>query len=104
MILVIPMHSPRRTPSQVKPPPRARKVAISLPAELLERVEDRRRSTGDTRSRLVGKALERYLRDEDGASLVREYVEGYRRTPESVEEVAEAESMIGEALAEDPWE
>ena len=104
MILVIPMPTPRPAPSQAEPPSRARKVAISLPAELLERVEDRRRSTGDTRSGFVGRALERYLRDEDGASLVREYVEGYRRTPESAEEVAESESTIGDAFAEDPWE
>jgi hypothetical protein len=107
MIRVIPMPKPRTRRAEPRRSARARKVAVSLPAPLLDEVERRRRATGDSRSGFVGKALEhllRSLRAADGASLVREYVEGYRRLPETEPEIAEAEATAGEAFGEEAWE
>src|SRR5262245_41770680 len=102
MISVIPMSkSPPR--SKARQPPRVAKVAISLPAALLDEVERRRQRSGESRSRFVARALARLLRDADGASLVREYVEGYRRTPEDPSEVSAAEAAISDLLDEEPW-
>ena len=104
------MARPQARPDAPRPRGRARKVAISLPAGLLEEVERRRRATGESRSRYVGNALVHFLRAADEAVRVREYVAGYRRMPESAEEVAESESKSPEAFfgpepfGEEAWE
>jgi metal-responsive CopG/Arc/MetJ family transcriptional regulator len=81
-----------------------RRVAISLPASLLGRLEKERRASGDSRSGFVRKAIESLLtRVEDARRLVA-YVEGYRRHPESEAEVEAARAAAAAVLLAEPWE
>jgi len=82
----------------------AEKVAISLPAGLLADLERYRKTTGETRSGLVRRAVERLLERATEADMVREYVEGYRRTPETADEIAGAAYLDPKAAEETPWE
>ncbi len=69
---------------------RRRKVAISVPAVLLDEVERRRKQTGETRSAVFERALEAYLAAERHVEASRQYVAGYRRVPETRAEVQAA--------------
>jgi len=83
------------------------KVAVSLPADLLADVERYRRRSGESRSAVVRRALERLLDARVEADAVREYVEAYRRTPETAEEAALSTPSSEELAAlarEHPWE
>ncbi len=67
-----------------------RKVAISVPAVLLDEVERQREQTGETRSAVFERALEAYLAAERHVEASRQYVAGYRRVPETRAEVRAA--------------
>nr|MBA2322346.1 hypothetical protein [Deltaproteobacteria bacterium] len=58
------------------------KLAISVPDELFEHIERIRQRTGETRSGLAQRALQRVVTDEARMEAVRAYVDGYRRAPE----------------------
>ena len=75
------------------------KIAVSVEVELLARAERLRNATGESRSALAYRALRRLLRAEAHAATVREYVEAYRRSPESADEVLAARTLS--AL---PWD
>lgn len=79
-------------------------MAISLPEDLLASVERLRAETSETRSGLVRRALEKFLKDLELAERVCEYVEGYNRQPETDEEVDAAEASATELLADEEWE
>ena len=79
------------------------RVALSLPAGLLRRVEALRRETGLTRSGLIREALEEYLRSARRERRVAAYREGYARTPETRAEIAAARASAARLLASEPW-
>jgi len=80
------------------------KVAISLPEDMLEAVEMKRKTKGESRSKFFRRAIARLLKQERESSDVKDYVHGYQEIPESVAEV-EAVHQIGSAvLAKEPWE
>lgn len=81
-----------------------RKIAISIPEALAKKVESLRRLTGESRSAFISRAIERVLREREQKSRVALYQEGYRKHPESREEIAFAESSAARLLAEEPWE
>ena len=86
---------------------RSSKVAVSLPADLLVEVERYRKRSGESRSAVVRCALERLLDATAEADAVREYVEAFRRTPETADEVALSTPSSEELAAlarEHPWE
>jgi predicted DNA-binding protein len=64
------------------------KIAITVPTEIYAVVERLRRRLGKTRSSVVAQALEAWVRSADLAEADRRYVEGYRRTPEAVDEIS----------------
>jgi hypothetical protein len=64
------------------------KIAITVPAATLAEVERVRRRMGKTRSAVVSLALEEWLRSVDLSDADRRYIEGYRRRPEAIDEVA----------------
>jgi metal-responsive CopG/Arc/MetJ family transcriptional regulator len=68
----------------------AAKIAISLPDELYRALEGARRRRGKSRSAAVQEAVREWLLRDARGELVREYEEGYRRQPESGEEVEAA--------------
>jgi metal-responsive CopG/Arc/MetJ family transcriptional regulator len=65
----------------------AAKIAVSLPDELYRALEGARRRKGKSRSAAVQEAVRDWLLREARGELVREYEEGYRRQPESSEEI-----------------
>jgi metal-responsive CopG/Arc/MetJ family transcriptional regulator len=68
----------------------AAKIAISLPDELYRALEGVRRRSGKSRSAVVQEAVRDWLRRQARGELVREYEEGYRRRPESSDEIEAA--------------
>jgi hypothetical protein len=82
----------------------AAKIAISIDRELLVKAERLRRSTGESRSAIVARGMRLLLRMEARAARVAEYVEAYRRAPETVADVRGARALSRRALAHLPWD
>ncbi len=80
------------------------KVAISLPSELLKKVESIRKVTGESRSSFIRRAVEAILSEWERKELIAKYEEGYRKKPETPGEIAAAEAAATELLAGEPWE
>jgi len=88
-------------------PRRASRLRVCLPADLLAEVDRYRKSKGESRREVVRRALEQLIDARLEADSVREYVEAYRRMPESPEEVTLATPSAEELAAlarENPWE
>ncbi len=83
--------------------PNATKVAISLPKDLYRAVERARKKNGTSRSSVVQEALRCWLKQKQEARWIREYVEGYRRKPESRREIEAAEAAAVELFAAVEW-
>ena len=82
----------------------AEKIAISLDRELLAKAERVRKNTGESRSALVGRALRALLRTEARAAKVAEYVEAYRRLPESESEIKRARAVARRSVSGLDWD
>lgn len=80
----------------------AAKVAVSLPPEVLARLEKVRRRTGRSRSSLVAEALEEWLDRAEPSEEDRRYVQGYLEHPESDEASGRLASAVMESW--EPWE
>ena len=80
------------------------KIAVSLDAELLQRIERVRAESGESRSAIVSRALRRLTREEEHAQRVREYVQAYRDKPEKAAEIRAARASAKRALAALPWD
>lgn len=83
---------------------RAIKISISLPSEVLEQADRERETTGESRSEFVRQAVEERIRRIAEAERIERYVEGYRKLPETAEEVASSFTMSRAALSGEPWE
>jgi metal-responsive CopG/Arc/MetJ family transcriptional regulator len=79
------------------------KIAISLPDEVLQQVEQERLAKGESRSAFFRRAVEQLLRRERERLLDEQYVRGYLEFPEDEEELAWAQLGLA-ALAGEPWE
>lgn len=78
------------------------KIAVSVPAPLLERLEAVRRRSGRSRSALVAEALQAWLDQAEPDDDDRRYVEGYLKHPERTEETA---GVAAAAIASwEPWD
>jgi len=83
---------------------KTRKVAISLPGELMGKMESIRKRTGESRSAFISRAIWQALAEREQKALVARYIEGYQKYPESSEEIALAEDSAIRLLAEESWE
>lgn len=83
---------------------RVTKIAISLPQEVLNAVEQERKATGESRSEFFRRAVEALLHRRREQHLSERYVDGYQRMPESPEEVEAARRAAGSILDEEPWQ
>jgi metal-responsive CopG/Arc/MetJ family transcriptional regulator len=83
---------------------RREKVAVSIDAELLERVERLRAITGESRSAFVNRALVVLTAAEARAARTRRYVEAYRARPESAGDVDVARAVARRTLARLAWD
>ncbi len=81
----------------------ATKVAVSIPKDLYQALERARKKNGKSRSAVVQDALRHWLNREQEAELVRQYVEGYRRMPETEEETAWVDAISRRALLTEEW-
>lgn len=81
----------------------ATKVAISIPQELYRALERERKKNGRSRSSLVQEALRAWLKQQQEARDIRQYIEGYRRMPETRLEIEEAEAMAKDSWPEWEW-
>jgi metal-responsive CopG/Arc/MetJ family transcriptional regulator len=84
--------------------PRAAKIAVSLEAELLRRIEKVREQTGESRSAVVSRALRKLTQEDEHSRRVLEYVQVYRDMPETAREVTAARAAAKRALAALPWD
>src|SRR5438309_6841501 len=82
---------------------RAVKVAISLPDDLLHRVDRARRERKVSRSEYFRQAASNLL-GLTGKHEVERYVRGYSKHPETSDEVEAARAASARSLAAEPWE
>lgn len=82
---------------------RSTKVAISLPARVLEAIEKERKASGESRSEFFRRAVERLLKEEREAGEIEKYIQGYKAMPESANEVKAIHQDGASVLAEEPW-
>jgi len=82
---------------------RAVKVAISLPADLLHRIDRARRDRKVSRSEYFRQAATNLL-ESSGDQDVDRYVRGYSAQPEMPDEVEAARAASARSLAAEPWE
>ena len=80
------------------------KVAISIPESTPRAVEEARKKTGESRSEFLRRAADIVMAQERERLLVEQYVEAYRKYPETAEEIAQAEAGIQLVFAENPWD
>lgn len=79
------------------------KIAISLPREDFEKIERIRKELGLQRSAIIDKAIRYWLKDFEEKKMIRQYEDGYRKSPESIEEIKAMEKASGEAFEEEGW-
>jgi len=79
------------------------KVAVSIPKDLYQALERARKKNGKSRSAVVQDALRHWLNQQREAEMVRQYVEGYRRMPETEEETAWVDAVSRRALLTEEW-
>jgi metal-responsive CopG/Arc/MetJ family transcriptional regulator len=84
--------------------PNVAKVAFSIDADLLTRVESVRKRTGESRSAFVSRALRMLTAESARALAVARYVEAYRERPESSGVVGAARRSARRALSRLAWE
>lgn len=80
------------------------KVAVSMPAKLFEAAEAERERSGETRSEFIQHALEILLARRRLEEDERRYVEGYRKYPETDEEVRVIDAAGVAVLSQMPWD
>jgi Arc/MetJ-type ribon-helix-helix transcriptional regulator len=80
------------------------KVTVSLPAELLARIESRRRGTEASRSEVVSDLLWRGWRQAENEAREQRYRSSYKADPESKGEQAWANEAAGDLLGEESFD
>ncbi|MBI4401513.1 MAG: ribbon-helix-helix protein, CopG family [Nitrospirae bacterium] len=79
------------------------KVAVSIPGDLYQAVEQARKKSGKSRSAVLQTAIRHWLKQQELASLIRDYEAGYRRKPESRREVKAAEAAAVRLFSATDW-
>lgn len=81
-----------------------KKIAITIPADVFEELEEVRAREDLSRSAFIRRALAAELAGSRRRDRVAEYVAGYRRCPEGPDEIRAAEAAATDLLAGEPWE
>jgi metal-responsive CopG/Arc/MetJ family transcriptional regulator len=79
------------------------KIAISLPEEVLNAVEQERKESGESRSELFRRAVELLLRRHREQDMNEQYIRAYEQVPETKEEIDAARRAASVILAEESW-
>jgi metal-responsive CopG/Arc/MetJ family transcriptional regulator len=77
------------------------KVAISLPKEDFYKLEQIRKKLGFGRSRIIDKAIRFWLGYREQEESIKRYREGYKKKPESIQEIEAMEQASAEAFREE---
>ena len=77
------------------------KIAISLPTENLKRLEKIRKELGLQRSALIDMAIGFWLDNMEKQKTIKQYEEGYRNHPESIDEIKVMEKLAADAFNEE---
>lgn len=80
------------------------KISVSLPAEVLERVDHECEATGASRSELFRRALQALFEGGRRDAAVRRYLEGYVAEPETEYELGVAASLAPAAFDDEEWD
>jgi metal-responsive CopG/Arc/MetJ family transcriptional regulator len=80
-----------------------KQTLVQLSEELLTLLDREAARRNVSRSALIREAIEQHLDAERRAEIGRQIVEGYRRIPETEEEMAWAEASAREMLEEESW-
>jgi len=83
--------------------PKTKKIAISLPADVFRKVEKARKKTGESRSAFIKRKIEYVFSKEEHDALVKQYIEGYQKFPETEDDVNIVKASAMKILAEEPW-
>jgi metal-responsive CopG/Arc/MetJ family transcriptional regulator len=82
----------------------AAKIACSIDAELLQRVEAIRARTGESRSAFISRALLALTAEAARARALKRYVEAYQDHPEMTADLVAARKSARRALSSVAWE
>ena len=80
------------------------KIAVSLPEDLLEKAEQERKASGESRSAFIRRAIRTTLKQKEKEETISNYIKGYNRLPETAVEIELAQKSADIVFAEDPWE
>jgi|FaiFalDrversion3_1042247.scaffolds.fasta_scaffold04605_1 metal-responsive CopG/Arc/MetJ family transcriptional regulator len=80
------------------------KIGVSLPKEKFSAVEKMRRKFKKTRSALIAEAISLWIQEKKEEELVRQYVAGYKKHPETKKEREEALKISQEVLESEEWD
>ena len=79
------------------------KIAISLPRDDFKRIEEIRKELGSQRSTVIDMAIRFWFKSLDAEKKIKRYEEGYKKKPESLEEIKAMEKVSAEAFSEEGW-
>jgi metal-responsive CopG/Arc/MetJ family transcriptional regulator len=77
------------------------KIAISLPKEYYYKIEKIRKKFGFGRSAIIDKAIRFWLAYLERKELIKQYEQGYKKKPESIEEIKSMEKLAADAFKEE---
>ena len=83
--------------------PKTTKIAISLPQDMLNAVEQITKESGESRSELFRRAVVMLLRRRREQEMSERYIRAYEQTPETREEIEAARHAASTILARESW-
>jgi metal-responsive CopG/Arc/MetJ family transcriptional regulator len=82
---------------------RKAKIACSIDAQLLAKVERIRLHSGESRSAVIGRALQKLTSESAHEEEVARYIVAYREQPERPSEIRAARRQMRRTLSRLPW-
>ncbi len=82
-------------------------IQVPVQEALLRKLDELSVERGESRAAVIREACAKYIATAENEELVRQYIEGYRRMPETQDELNFAESSakaLAELLADDAWD
>lgn len=80
------------------------KIAISLPKDVLNAVEEKREESGESRSQFFRRAVETLLKRQMEQEQIECYVHAYTENPETKQEIEATRRAASTILAMEPWD
>ncbi|MCS6936984.1 MAG: hypothetical protein NZ610_02425 [Candidatus Bipolaricaulota bacterium] len=80
------------------------KIGVSLPKKKFSAVERMRKKLKKTRSALIAEAIDLWIAAKKEEELVRQYMAGYKKHPETKRDREEALAISQESLAYEEWD